>query len=101
MTIQTYEADTLGLRIAVTTPDMTPLDLTAATVVASASQEGQGTIPASTIDIPDPASGTIDVTFNAGTFTGRTGIHTMQCRVQIGAEVQTVVEERINVRSSL
>ena len=100
MTITTYEDDSLNIQVTVKDSGGSPKDLSSATVAASTNLAALGTINASSVTISDAANGVVDVAFSAGSLSGYVGLHKFQCVATIGSQVQTVVEEDIDVRRS-
>lgn len=97
--IESFETDSLSVRVPVTVdPGGAPLDLSGATVEASAERNGIAAIAATCI-IEHAAGGIVRVQFPPETFARE--VYVLHLRVRIGADVQTVLSETIRVRKSV
>lgn len=102
MTSQTWldhmnEGDTLVVIVDVLQSNGQPRPLTGATVEGAAAL-GDTKVAAESATVTDVENGEVTLVFAAGDLT--VGIWNIQTRVTIGSELQTVQEDRIQVRPS-
>ena len=97
--LNTYEADSLEIRVSVTAdPDDLPLNLAGATVVTVVQRQG-GVAFLATTTIEDAAGGVLLVEFTPDTF--EPARYALQVRVTLGACTQTVLADSIRAFKSL
>ena len=96
MTQETWTADDFSLDLTVN-EDGAAKDITGATVEAVVGRSG--TNEAVTATIADAPNGVVRVAWDEDTFAS--GTYTLQVRVTIGAETQTVYSEAVAIRRSL
>jgi hypothetical protein len=99
MITQTFEADTLAIRIPVTLGNSgVPMDLSGATIKVIAQRSGRPAIEGSVL-VQEPETGVFLATFEPETFAAAT--YMFQCRITKNGVTQTVVNTQIRASKSL
>jgi hypothetical protein len=99
MIIQTFEADTVSIRIPVTVQATgQPLDLTGAEIEVIAQRSGRTALEGVAL-VSDPPTGVVVAQFEPETFAPAT--YMFQCRITKDGMTQTVVNTQIRAAKSL
>jgi hypothetical protein len=99
MIIQTFEADTVSIKIPVTVQSTgNPMDLTGVNIEVIAQRSGRTAVEGEAL-VADPSSGIVVAQFDPETFAPAT--YMFQCRITKDGMTQTVVNTQIRAAKSL